>query len=819
MSYYYLDIETGVIRATFDNIDLISIDPSINDQVYNVGVWYNRQSTDYRYIYHSTDYMLTSGGWRPVEGVFNEFEISIDGAELRDFKSRGSSESNYGIEGFSILNNFISRQEPYWFAQNGGEYRAETSFISSDGTPYEIFRDDGYIISKFNFSLPISAPVPAFDFNAEFYPDLISPEIEYLILPYHKWGRHLVQFGEGSISLLNADDEVVSEIRPIGNELSFVDITLEENKKYSLVVESEDYLLAGGEKQDFTIEFETSPYALDWQLLDLQINQTDITSSPIVDDRHILTGEILVVESVTGNLKPVTLVGEQYSLAEHEIEFEIFENTWKLSIPVGIISEDKKFEIDLSHVFEIQSDSQTNELKLELFANEPPMRINYDWSLYDGDYNAIVTEVVKPIESDIIETVFSEEYLSNEFSLTLDIGKFDDINNSVDEIFVSKLILDNIEYSDTDFSQSNYLGAIVVRFDDHEMIQRIEEANQDTLNVVVSDGTNSSVLDYSLQLQMNREIEVFDDIFEATSWHDRVIFRGENSLLRSGSGDDEVFYAASKGKVELSSGYDKVYVLESSKTWSDAYVAKNTGNSGQVGTDERVQISGKLRYDFVISGESDALQSNSVYFTNKDDAVFLDDVFSSAYQDEAQLKRLTGIDYIHTGDGDDIVDLTSNRFEDSGGVRIYGGLGNDILWGGLGDDFIYGDGFYNSFFSSVVKNVGDLYESGVNTGQNDVLFGGGGSNNLFGGPGADEFQFTRTSKNDYVGDFSIAQGDTLKFFNTGGAVFDRESIALNSAGDELSIAYGSGEDDTLTISLRDAGLQLGDLTDDVLIIV
>ena len=75
-----------------------------------------------------------------------------------------------------------------------------------------------------------------------------------------------------------------------------------------------------------------------------------------------------------------------------------------------------------------------------------------------------------------------------------------------------------------------------------------------------------------------------------------------------------------------------------------------------------------------------------------------------------------------------------------------------------------------------------------------------------------------TSTNDSVTDFNAAEGDTLKFFNTGGATFDRDSISLNSAGDELSIAYGSDADDVLTISLTNAGLQLNDLTTDVLII-
>ena len=77
------------------------------------------------------------------------------------------------------------------------------------------------------------------------------------------------------------------------------------------------------------------------------------------------------------------------------------------------------------------------------------------------------------------------------------------------------------------------------------------------------------------------------------------------------------------------------------------------------------------------------------------------------------------------------------------------------------------------------------------------------------------FQFTKTSTNDTVKDFSPSDGDTLKFFNTGGAQFDRSSVSLNSAGDELSISDGT---DVLTITLEGTGFAMADLGNDVLII-
>ena len=153
---------------------------------------------------------------------------------------------------------------------------------------------------------------------------------------------------------------------------------------------------------------------------------------------------------------------------------------------------------------------------------------------------------------------------------------------------------------------------------------------------------------------------------------------------------------------------------------------------------------------------------------------------------------IANIENINSGAGDDIVDLTSPDYSLAGqNITVDGGSGNDTLWGSdANETLLGGDG-------------------------NDKLFGGAGTNVLTGGAGADEFQFTKTSTNDTVKDFSHSDGDTLKFFNTGGAQFDLGSVSLNSAGDELSISDGTG---VLTITLEGAGLQLDDLGHDVLII-
>jgi Ca2+-binding RTX toxin-like protein len=170
-------------------------------------------------------------------------------------------------------------------------------------------------------------------------------------------------------------------------------------------------------------------------------------------------------------------------------------------------------------------------------------------------------------------------------------------------------------------------------------------------------------------------------------------------------------------------------------------------------------------------------------------------MLSNDYSGNSGMARIENIENINAGGGDDIIDLTSPDYSLAGqNITVDGGEGSDTLWGSDANETLKGG-------------------SGE-----DQLFGGAGINELIGGSGADEFQFTKTSVNDTIADFSISDGDTLKFFNTGGAQFDRDSIALNSAGDELTIAYGSSADDLLTITLTNAGLQLNDLATDVLII-
>ena len=94
--------------------------------------------------------------------------------------------------------------------------------------------------------------------------------------------------------------------------------------------------------------------------------------------------------------------------------------------------------------------------------------------------------------------------------------------------------------------------------------------------------------------------------------------------------------------------------------------------------------------------------------TSGNDALFLDEDLT----DPGTSPRISNIEVIDAGNGDDIIDLTSDDLS-YGDVTILGGTGDDIVWSNAGDDVLDG-------------GEGD-----------DTLWGGSGADTLLGGNGED----------------------------------------------------------------------------------
>ncbi len=202
---------------------------------------------------------------------------------------------------------------------------------------------------------------------------------------------------------------------------------------------------------------------------------------------------------------------------------------------------------------------------------------------------------------------------------------------------------------------------------------------------------------------------------------------------------------------------DDVLQMSADDVWSSAFVCYNAGSPGHPGTGQIVPIVGMNRlFDVFIGGDG----SDTLLGTSGDDVIALDDLYSPFPQ--ALGPRIAGVEVIRTGDGNDIVDLTSFDF-DYGDVTLDGGNGNDTLWASSG---------------------------------NDVLIGGQGNDSLVGGAGNDTYLFNRGDGQDTIIDHDTTPGnrDTVAF----GSDLVPSDFVLSRQANDLTIAI-HGSSDQVTV--------------------
>jgi len=180
-----------------------------------------------------------------------------------------------------------------------------------------------------------------------------------------------------------------------------------------------------------------------------------------------------------------------------------------------------------------------------------------------------------------------------------------------------------------------------------------------------------------------------------------------SDVLNGGAGNDTLNGLGNADFLNGNGGDDK-FIYYADGVWTSSYVARNDGGPGYPGTGKTAAIAGKNRsFDVFNGGDGfDVLTG-----TSSDDAIFLDDRYS-ALPGAVRVPRLSGIERIEGGAGNDVIDLTSIDYA-YGNVTLDGGDGNDVLWASSGDDVLLG-------------GLG-----------NDDLYGGAGNDHLDGGPGAD----------------------------------------------------------------------------------
>ena len=230
--------------------------------------------------------------------------------------------------------------------------------------------------------------------------------------------------------------------------------------------------------------------------------------------------------------------------------------------------------------------------------------------------------------------------------------------------------------------------------------------------------------------------------------------------------------------------------------WTSGYAAQHTGIlNGWSGTNEQIFLIGKNKLSDIFEGSDDA---NILVMTDdtNGDALFVDDIYTALPGTVAeQQARIAKIDEIRAGFGDDIIDMTSQRFAYIGdGVKIYGGLGNDTIWANNGNNTLWGDAGNDR----IVGGAG-----------NDVIVGGSGNDSMHGGSGDDIFCFGDKWGNDTVE--QLTGGSVTLWFKDGSASNWNESTLTYTDGSNTVKVSGV---DTVTLKFgADATLPDGALAD------
>ena len=259
----------------------------------------------------------------------------------------------------------------------------------------------------------------------------------------------------------------------------------------------------------------------------------------------------------------------------------------------------------------------------------------------------------------------------------------------------------------------------------------VVEYSTDDFATVISVETPSNSLDsFALpETTFKWRVRALED--EAWSYGNEITGKdvsGADKLVSDRDGVKDLFFANAEG------------------VWEDGFAAQHLGFGSWQGTWEKVLLAGKNKMTDIFEGSSDA----SVLVLTDDsngDALFVDDIYSAL----GTSARLAQISEIRAGGGDDIVDMTSQRYEYSGSsIRICGGDGNDTIWGAAGSNALFGD------------RGNDRLVGGSG---NDVIAGGAGNDSMHGGGGDDIFTFGGNWGNDVVEQY--AAGSVTLYLGSG----------------------------------------------------
>ena len=257
---------------------------------------------------------------------------------------------------------------------------------------------------------------------------------------------------------------------------------------------------------------------------------------------------------------------------------------------------------------------------------------------------------------------------------------------------------------------------------------------------------------------------------------------GEDVTIANNSSDPTIFAAITDDVTEA-------FFVKSQGVWNGNYQAQHVGVGEWDGTNEIVELDGKNQITDIFAGSDDA----SILLLTDDengDALFIDDIYSTLPEGLDEQARLAKIDEIRAGAGDDIVDLTSRRFDYiGGGMTVRGGLGDDVIWANNGDNTLFGDAGNDRI---------------VGAGGNDIIVGGSGNDSLNGGGGEDIFAFGGNWGDDVVE--QLEDGKVMLWFEDG-SLDNWDAASLTYQDGENSVKVSGVAAENILLKFGDDGSQ------------
>jgi autotransporter passenger strand-loop-strand repeat protein len=409
-----------------------------------------------------------------------------------------------------------------------------------------------------------------------------------------------------------------------------------------------------------------------------------------------------------------------------------------------------------------------------------------DWTVaeYDENGNLVRNGEYSELDNIITLTMDSMNYLlvegtadlSNQEGNRYFLNIFKNENGSDDVVQLDNLAGSKDEVSWESSTVSEYVVEYSMDGFEHVLQHTTRGTAVDMLNL--PDGT------YQWRVKANMDNAEWND-------GDTIISDNANAtpkVFRSkADASDDIFFASPNGK------------------WSSMYFAKHVGSFDDwTGTNDTVSAGGKGRIQDLFFGSADP---SMLCLTDSEngDALFLDDAFTGLPEEiEENTGRLFRLQAIVAGAGDDIVDMTSQRFEYSdGNLSIFGGDGDDVIWASRGRNSLYGDAGNDCI---------------VGASSDDLIIGGIGNDHMHGGGGDDIFTFCDNWGVDEVE--QLASGKVTFWFTSeleGNVAWDEVSKSFTDGtnhitvkgfdADQVTLKFGKNnpEDTDLFTMLSDAG--------------